>query len=170
MSMPDADRRQFLAELHVGVLAVADGERSLAVPIWYRYDPDVGVSVITGGGSRKARAVRGARRFSLTVQTEAVPYRYVSVEGALVEDRPAEIERDLRPMAVRYLGDEAGNRYAEAWRTFGVEDVVLVMRPDEWLSHDTTGEFEQLGITAAGGAASGAAGSLESRPRAATQH
>jgi uncharacterized protein len=125
---------------------VADGDRTLSVPIWYRYDPVVGVSVITAGGSRKARAVRRAGRFSLTVQTESVPYVYVTVEGPLVEDRPADAEHDLRPMAVRYLGDDAGNHYTEAWRTFGVGDVVLVMRPERWLGHDTSSEFDELGI------------------------
>ena len=152
MSMSDADRREFLAQLHVGVLAVADGDRALAVPIWYRYDPDVGVSVITGGGSRKAAAVRRAGRYSVTVQTESVPYVYVSVEGPLVEDRPAEADRDLRPMAVRYLGNDVGDHYTEGWRTFGVEDVVLVMRPERWLGHDTAGEFDDLGISSEGGA------------------
>ena len=152
MPMSHADRRQFLAQLHVGVLAVVDGDQTLSVPIWYSYDPDVGVSVITGGRSRKAQAVRRAGRYSLTVQTESVPYVYVSAEGPLVEDRPAEAEGDLRPMAVRYLGDEAGNHYTEAWRSFGAEDVVLVMRPERWLSHDTAREFEELGITSEGGA------------------
>jgi hypothetical protein len=53
-TMSRAEREQFLAGVHVGVLSVgsADGPRTLAVPVWYSYQPGGRVSVITGRTTR----------------------------------------------------------------------------------------------------------------------
>ena len=84
-TMSAAEREQFLAGLHVGILSVAEDTRGpIAVPVWYDYQPGGQVSVITGRSSRKARALRAAGRMSLCAQDEAPPYRYVSVEGPAV--------------------------------------------------------------------------------------
>jgi hypothetical protein len=72
---------------------------------------------------------------SLVAQTEAPPYRYVSVEGPVVEVAPANRERDARPLARRYLGPELGDRYMEA--TEGSEESIVVrIRPERWLTVD----------------------------------
>jgi hypothetical protein len=74
----------------------------------------------------------------LCVQSETPPYQYVSVEGPVVGLEDADLERDVRPMARRYLGRELGDRYVEA--TGGPEargDSMLVrVRPERWLSVD----------------------------------
>jgi nitroimidazol reductase NimA-like FMN-containing flavoprotein (pyridoxamine 5'-phosphate oxidase superfamily) len=84
--MSAEEREQFLAGLHVGVLSVAAGDDRgpLAVPVWYDYRAGGQVSVITGRGTRKGRAIRAAGRMSLCAQDESPPYRYVSVEGPVV--------------------------------------------------------------------------------------
>ena len=113
-TMSAAEREQFLAGLHVGILSVAArgrgrGRGPITVPVWYDYQPGGQVSVITGRSSRKARAIRAAGRMSLCAQDEAPPYRYVSVEGPVVLE---EVEFDERlAMARRYLGREGGDRY-----------------------------------------------------------
>ena len=66
------------------------GQAPLAVPIWYDYTPDRGVWIITGLGSQKDRALEAAGRFSLVAQQEDMPYRYVSVEGPIVEELAGE--------------------------------------------------------------------------------
>jgi hypothetical protein len=69
--MTKQEREGFLADLHVGIISVAeDGRGPLTVPIWYFYEPGGEVRVVTGGTSRKAQLLRTARRFSLCAQTE----------------------------------------------------------------------------------------------------
>jgi nitroimidazol reductase NimA-like FMN-containing flavoprotein (pyridoxamine 5'-phosphate oxidase superfamily) len=88
VTMTRAEREQFLAGVHVGVLSVAsvDGGGPLAVPVWYSYQPGGTVDVITGDSTRKAAAIRAAGRFSLCAQDEQPPYKYVTVEGPAVPD------------------------------------------------------------------------------------
>jgi nitroimidazol reductase NimA-like FMN-containing flavoprotein (pyridoxamine 5'-phosphate oxidase superfamily) len=134
-------RQEFLAEVRIGVLTVASEQPDrapLAVPLWYSYTPDLGVTVVSSRETRKARAIEAAGRFSLAVQDEALPYRYVTVEGPLVEVRRCELERDLVPMAVRYLGEAAGRAYGQAWLEWGgaETDMAYVMRPIHWNTAD----------------------------------
>ena len=65
LSMSRAEREEFLAGLHVGVLSVAsdDGGGPLTVPVWYTYQPGGTVNVSTGRSTRKARAIESAGRF-----------------------------------------------------------------------------------------------------------
>ncbi len=135
--MTDPEREAFLADVHVGVISVADeGRAPLTVPIWYSYQPGRDVRVITDLDSRKGRLLEKARRFSLCVQSETPPYKYVSVEGPVVDLRASDLERDVRPMAHRYLGREGGDRYVESSRDASGESVVVVMRPERWLTVD----------------------------------
>ena len=135
--MTKQERESFLADLHVGIISVAeDGRGPLTVPIWYSYEPGGEVRVVIGGTSRKAQLLRTARRFSLCAQTEAPPYKYVSVEGPIVAIEPANLERDRRPLAHRYFGVQAGDRYVERTRVETVENVLVRMRPERWFTVD----------------------------------
>ncbi|MCS5636847.1 MAG: pyridoxamine 5'-phosphate oxidase family protein [Myxococcota bacterium] len=136
LTMTRSERESFLAGIHVGVIAIADPDPSrapLTAPIWYDYRPDVGVWLVTDPGSRKGVALEKAGRFSLVAQTEDMPYKYVSVEGPIIETRVGDKERDLRPMARRYLGEAFGDQYTEAQSQPGR---TYVMRPARWLSVD----------------------------------
>jgi len=107
LTMTKEEREAFLADVHVAVISVAeDGHGPLVVPIWYSYEPGAEVRIITGRTSRKGRLLERAGRFSLCVQTETPPYRYVSVEGPIVAVEAVDVERDGRPLAHRYLGTE----------------------------------------------------------------
>jgi nitroimidazol reductase NimA-like FMN-containing flavoprotein (pyridoxamine 5'-phosphate oxidase superfamily) len=142
LAMTREERERFLADVHVGVVAVAeDGAAPLAVPIWYAYEPEAGLWMVTERASRKGRLFARARRLRLCAQTETPPYRYVSVEGPIVAIEPADVERDVRPMARRYLGRELGDRYVEATRGTGGESVVVRVRPERWLSVDYAKQF-----------------------------
>jgi nitroimidazol reductase NimA-like FMN-containing flavoprotein (pyridoxamine 5'-phosphate oxidase superfamily) len=135
-TMTREDRERFLAEPHVGVLGLADGERGpLTVPIWYAYEPGGDVRFVTGRTSRKGRLLQTARRLSLCAQTTE-PYRYVSIEGPIVSLEAADVERDLRPMARRYMGPEEGDAYLAATRDEHGDDVIVRIRPERWLSAD----------------------------------
>src|SRR6185437_12603316 len=82
-AMSAVEGEEFLAGVHVGVLSAAVGTagQTLAVPVWYSYQPGGLLTVLTGRRSRKAAAIRAAGRFGLCVQDDRPPYRYVSVEG-----------------------------------------------------------------------------------------
>jgi len=113
--MTKEEREAFLADVHVAVISVAeDGHGPLVVPIWYSYQPGGEIRIITGRTSRKGKLLERAGRFSLCVQTETLPYKYVSVEGPIVAVEAADLERDRRPLARRYLGNEVGDSYIEA--------------------------------------------------------
>ncbi len=111
--MSRVEREAFLADVHVAVISVAQpGRAPLAVPIWYAYEPGAEVRMVTGRTSRKATLIRAAGRVTLCVQTEQAPYKYVSVEGPVSFD-DADVERDVRPLAHRYLGAEMGDMYLQ---------------------------------------------------------
>ncbi|MCA9832255.1 MAG: pyridoxamine 5'-phosphate oxidase family protein [Dehalococcoidia bacterium] len=136
--MSKSEREAFLADLHVGVLSVADGARGpLSVPVWYIYEPGGDVWFSTGRESEKARLLRGVSRASLVAQTETAPYQYVMVEG-LVSFGPADYEQHLRPMAHRYLGEKGGEAYLRSTGSeAGVAGSLIVrITPDRWRTVD----------------------------------
>jgi nitroimidazol reductase NimA-like FMN-containing flavoprotein (pyridoxamine 5'-phosphate oxidase superfamily) len=136
LAMSEHKRQEFLAAVHVGVISIerADGP-PLTVPIWYGYEPGGLVWIITGADSLKGRLLDAARRFSLCAQTEEPPfYKYVSVEGPIVDVTPAELEADRRPLAHRYFGPELGDAYVASTDEDG--GLRFSMRPTRWWSVD----------------------------------
>ena len=132
LSMTPSEREAFLADLHVGVLAIERPDRPpLTAPIWYRYEGGV-VEMTIGTGSAKARALRTAGRASLCVQVETYPYAYVTVEGPVAL---TEATRDLRlAIATRYGDAEMAEAYVTS--TDGGDHTALVLTPETWLSVD----------------------------------
>lgn len=144
LKMTKAEREAFLADLHVGIISVADEGRSpLTVPIWYSYQPGREVRIITDKSSRKGRLLERAGRFTLCVQTETPPYKYVTVEGPITATEKSDVERDGRPMAHRYLGPEVGDQYIDATRgeREAGHSVVIRMQPERWLTADYAKEY-----------------------------
>ena len=140
--MTAAEREGFLAEAHVGVLSVTDpGHAPLTVPVWYSYEPGGLVSVVTGRSSRKATRLDAEQRFSLCAQTETAPYRYVSVEGPVVQVEPTVDPEERRAMAYRYLGPELGDLYLAATEADAPDNLVVRMRPERWLTVDYGKQF-----------------------------
>ena len=132
MDMTEAEREAFLADVHVGILAIARRDKGpLALPIWYQYE-DGDVVIHMDGSSVKAKLLRAAGRATMTVQTETAPYKYVSVEGPVVVQAE---QRDELAMAVRYLGPEFGRWYAD--NNPGTdESVVARLTPVRWITCD----------------------------------
>lgn len=135
-AMEKAAREAFLAETRVGVLGLADGSGGpLLLPVWYAYEPGGVVRFVTGGASRKVGLLRSSGRASLIVQSEEVPYRYVSVEGPVSFGRP-DPERDVRAMAIRYLGPEMGEVYLQMTAAEQEGTVLVELRPERWRTVD----------------------------------
>jgi len=137
VAMSAAEREGFLADVHVGVLCTALGTtgQTLAVPVWSSYQPGGLITVLTGRRSRKAAAIRAAGRFSLCVQDDHPPYRYVSTEGSVVSEEELDPAERLA-MARRYLGPAGGGRYVSDNPDPEHENVAFRMRPEHWLSQD----------------------------------
>jgi nitroimidazol reductase NimA-like FMN-containing flavoprotein (pyridoxamine 5'-phosphate oxidase superfamily) len=134
LAMTQADREKFLADLHVGVVSMnRESAGPLSAPIWYIYEDGV-VWFTTGENSQKGKLMTLGERIAMVAQTEAPPYRYVSVEGPIVAREAADRERDIRPMAIRYLGEKQGNAYTDA--SSGEGNVLVKMQPEKWLTVD----------------------------------
>ncbi|MCP5070276.1 MAG: pyridoxamine 5'-phosphate oxidase [bacterium] len=138
-AMSREERDLFLAETHVGVIAIdRPGRGPLAVPIWYAYEPGGNLWITIETGSLKEELLREVGRFSLCVQNETPPYKYVSVEGPIVSIEPSVKERDEFAMAARYLGEEMAHVYVEGTRADASNrpGVVVTMKPETWLTTD----------------------------------
>ena len=135
--MSAAEREEFLAGVRVGVLSADVGKsgRTLAVPVWYSYQPGGLLTVLTGRRSRKAAAIRAAGRFGLCVHDDSPPCRYVSVEGPVAGEEELDPAERLA-MARRYLGTAGGDRYITDNPDPGRENVAFRMHPERWLSQD----------------------------------
>ena len=80
----------------------------------------------------EGRLLEVGDRLSLAAQQEALPYKYVSVEGPVVAIEPSN-PSELEAMAIRYLGEEQGKAYAA--QSSG-ENVTVRMAPERWLTVD----------------------------------
>ncbi len=137
MPLSVEEREQFLAEPHIGALAVtADGGRApLTLPIWYQYAPGGELWVMTGRHSKKGRLIAAAGRFSLMVDRVEPTVRYVSVEGPVVRTEDATVEQ-LREMAARYLPADKVDAYVEFASKEHGDQAVYHLRPEHWYSAD----------------------------------
>jgi hypothetical protein len=107
------------------------------VPIWYDYEPAVGVWVLTERTSLKGKLLLAAQRFTLVAQSPEPPaYKYVSVEGLVSSVREADREKDSRPMARRYFGEKLGDLYVDGGSSS--EGLVFTMQPERWRTVDYT--------------------------------
>lgn len=137
LAMSKEEREAFLAATRVGIVSIADeGRGPVTVPVWYQYEPGGAVRFVTGKSSVKARTLEASPRISFCVQTETMPYSYVSVEGPASTETAA--YEPIREMAIRYLGDELGAAYLAA--THPGEDasdsLLVTLTPKRWWSVD----------------------------------
>ena len=135
LTMSKSDREAFLADLHVGVVSVArEGAAPLAAPVWYSYEPGGDVVFVFESASEKIKCFEAAGQASLCVQNEAMPYKYVTVEGpVVVGDTDDDVQRSL---AHRYLGPDIGDLYLGA-----ISDTVsrvARLAPTRWRTDDYT--------------------------------
>jgi PPOX class probable F420-dependent enzyme len=135
LTMSKSAREAFLADLHVGVLAVADdaGGPPIASPVWYSYEPGGDVRISIGPDSVKARLLRTAARASFCAQREDLPYAFVTVEGPVTIEPGDQRLREL--LARRYLGD---GDLADGYLSSTAEEQTVVARltPERWRTQD----------------------------------
>jgi hypothetical protein len=141
-TLTPAEREEFLAQPHVGVLSVqSDDDRPpLTVPVWYHYEPGGDLTFFTGTQGRQARKTRlleRAGKLSFCVQQAEFPYKYVTAEATVVKaDRSPSFDQ-VHAVTGRYLPDDAARGFAEAEVASSAGTFVLfTARPDRWLSFD----------------------------------
>lgn len=139
--MSVSDRQAFLADVHIGVVSIASGAAPpLAVPVWYGYEAGGDVMFVFEAASQKVRLIEACGEATLCAQSEAVPYKYVSVSGpAVIEDFDADLKRSI---TYRYLGPEIGDIYLAA--TSEAAEVVVRLQTTTWRTTDYTKMVEAL--------------------------
>ncbi|MFB6674397.1 pyridoxamine 5'-phosphate oxidase family protein [Streptomyces sp. NPDC056390] len=138
MPLPLEEREAFLAEPHIGALAVAraqPGRAPLTVPIWYWYEPGGAFWVMTGRDSAKAKAIRAAGRISLMAERIEPTVRYVTVEGPVTSEVASTVQ-ELTDLAGRYLPADKVEGYVKAATAEHGAQVTFRIRPERWLSAD----------------------------------
>lgn len=141
LTMSATERQEFLAQPRVGVVAVErPGRAPVAVPVWYGYQPG-GEVLLWSYPGLKEQLIRAAGRFTITVQSDTWPYRYVSAEGPVVAIETPAPEEIALAICVRYLGETDGPEFAKA--CWAPDQVLFRMRPEHWLSLD----YSPLGET-----------------------
>jgi PPOX class probable F420-dependent enzyme len=144
-TMTQQEKEAFLAAVHVGVLSIPREEQApLTVPVWYGYEAGGEIWFVTGRDSHKGRLLSLGRCVSLCVQDEQPPYKYVTVEGTVSAVKPSEVERDVRPLAHRYLGREWGDQYiaTTGFAEAREENILVCVRPQRWLAVDYAKELQ----------------------------
>jgi hypothetical protein len=136
-SLSEHDRELFLAEPHIAALSVSagPGRGPWTIPIWYQYAPGGEAWVLTSAGSRKARLIEAAGRFTLMVERTTPTERYVSVEGPVTRTVPG-TDQMLLEISERYLAPEKVPAYIKFVQAELGEQVAIYLRPQRWLTAD----------------------------------
>jgi hypothetical protein len=70
------------------------------------------------------------------VQTETPPYKYVTIEGPVTVAGKPDFERDVRAVAIRYLGEQMGEMYLAATAAEHEAAVLVRITPERWETVD----------------------------------
>ena len=132
--MSQAEREEFLARVHVGVLAVESPDGPPVVtPVWYLYEVGGDVLIQYRHLDEEVHAAaRAAGRATLCTQREELPYAYVTVDGPVTIE-PSTEEFRLE-MALRYVDEGFAKGYVES--TAGEDHVMIRLAPRQWHTTD----------------------------------
>ena len=135
------EREAFLAEAHIAVLSLpSDDERPpLSFPVWYGYRPGGEITYYTHRTeprSRKLRLLHQDGVVSLCVQREDLPYKYVTVEGTVVDENEAPTVEQMLAIVGRYLSADDAKAFLDAEMAAVTTLVLFTIRPDRWAGLD----------------------------------
>jgi PPOX class probable F420-dependent enzyme len=131
--MNEAKKEALLKEANIAVFSSVDAQgRPHSTPVWYLYDEgEIRISV--GKDGQKHKNVKRNPNVSVVIDRRAMPYYAVMIQGT-VDIGPSMSQEDHLRLAVRYLGEALGNRYAEM--TANDESVTLTVRPRKMIEFD----------------------------------
>ena len=117
--MTDKSVTDFLQEVHIAILSINRNNHSPhSTPVWYTYEPDDIIWFMASPGTKKSKLMSVGTQVSIVAQTEHDPYKYVSVEGHIIDISEGNVEQDLRPISRRYLGKKGGDEYVASFDTW----------------------------------------------------
>lgn len=133
MAMSDDEVNALLSAPHVSVFGTvgADG-RPAQAPVWHLWR-DGAAYVLTDRASRKWRNIQANPNVSLCVDTKTAPYRAAIVEG-VAEEVEGDYVALLREIAINYLGEKNGNRYADRSTATPESSVIVRIVPQRVIS------------------------------------
>lgn len=135
--MTREEREAFLADVHIGVLAInEDGRGPSAAPIWYLYEPGGEIEFSMSGTSQKAQLLKVGSRVSLVAQRETNPPGYVSVEGVVTSIGDPVTGEFLDRLYGRYLDPAEAQRRSAARGDSENGSVILRVKPEHWRTTD----------------------------------
>jgi nitroimidazol reductase NimA-like FMN-containing flavoprotein (pyridoxamine 5'-phosphate oxidase superfamily) len=111
----------------------------LAFPIWYGHRPGGEITYYTQRTepkSRKLRLLHAGSVVTLVVQREEPPYRYVTVEGTVVEVNEAPTAEQMLAIVSRYLSEDDARAYLNNEMASVANLVLFTIRPDRWAGFD----------------------------------
>ena len=119
------DLRDLLDGSTLAVLGthMKDGHTLLS-PVWHEYR-DGGFTVVILEDDVKSRHLKRNPMASVLVAEQRSPYRGIEIRGEATVSKPADILDTIRRVAVRYLGEERGNAYADTLEGVGLETIRL---------------------------------------------
>lgn len=134
------EREAFFREVHIAIISMSrQGEAPLSVPVWYTYGPDGLITITTAKASYKARFLQPDSLVSVCVQKEEPPYKFTTAFGVVDSVEEGTFDKDVRPLAYRYLGQERGDAYIAAIsETFDIPMYRINIRPTKWLTQDAS--------------------------------
>jgi PPOX class probable F420-dependent enzyme len=130
--LTDHELEQFLREPNLAKLAtIAQDGTPHIVPIWYLHD-GLDLLIITNPASRKMHNIRRDPRVTVCIDRATPPYAGAIVRGiATVEIVP--YQELAVPMAVRYLGKDAGVLIGEQYARNDLATIrIPVGKPFTW--------------------------------------
>ena len=139
--LTEQEQQRFLAAPHIAVLSLpSDNQRPpLSFPVWYAYQPGGEITYYTHRTepkSRKLRLLYDLRVASLCVQREDPPYKYVTVEGAVVDINETPSFAEMLAIVSRYLPAQDARAYIGGEIEAGIALVIFTIRPDRWSGYD----------------------------------
>ena len=138
MAMKKREIDTMLSEPHIAVIAVtaADGAPH-AVPTWYEYKKGE-IVFHTDTTAYKFKCLEHDPRVTLVIDTKKAPYKCVILKGRANIEIKNDDKRLVR-MAIHYLGEKNGTRYAKSMS--GREVAVVSFKPDHVVSWDYSREM-----------------------------
>ncbi len=134
--MHDDEVRAFLTALParpaiLGTVRV-DGRPHVA-PIWYAVDDDGTIVFNTGESTVKGRNLRRAGWATMSVDDDAAPFSFVTLEGPVtISDDLAEVRRWAAVIAGRYMGADRAEEYGDRNGVPG--ELVVRLTPEKVVS------------------------------------
>ncbi len=113
--MSDDEVRAFLTAMPArpAILATTrnDGRPHVA-PIWYAVDDDGSILFNTGATTVKGRNLRRTGQAAVTVQDDAAPYSFVTLEGTVtISEDLDDVRRWAGVIGGRYMGADRADEY-----------------------------------------------------------